>query len=394
MNKKLLACYRIMVWVLCVMAGNTALHAQQTVKKSKPQYSNPAAPVGNAALTVPAAVKPVLDVWLRDTYVTLGPDGYYYMTGTTAAKGRNFANGRIHCWDYNDGIYLWRSKDMHAWQAMGLVWSFDKDAAQWQKRGKPIPKGSKSVNGDKLDSMYRALWAPEIRYLKHKKQWVIAACLNGDQGSFVLVSTSGKPEGPYQNIAGNKTKAIFPQIDLSIFEDTDGKVYLLGHDHYIARMKDDLSDIAEPFKKLVETPYNPDPYIEGIYLDKYNGKYQLLQTVWSVPQANGTYTYLRDEAKDKIVHSYDVVVAEADNIYGPYGPRYPAILQGGHNNLFRDKQGGWWSTMFFNPRGVMGTRYPVTCRPAVVPLKWVNGRLMPDAQKAVKFYSNQQTVKP
>lgn len=371
----------------------TDVKGQNPVKTPTQQYSDPNAPINNIKLTVPAEVKPILNVWLRDTYVILGPDSYYYMTGTTATPGRPFPNGRVHCWDYNDGIYLWRSKDMHQWQPLGLIWSFDKDAAEWQKRGVPIAKGSKSVNGDPLDSMYRAAWAPEIHYIKSKKKWVIAACLNAGQGSFILVSTSGKPEGPYQNIKGNKTHKIFPDIDLSVFEDTDGKVYLLGHDHYIARMKDDLSDIAEPFKKLIETPYNPEPYIEGIYLDKHNGKYQLLQTVWSVQKADGTYTYLRNEARDKNLYSYDVIVAEADNIYGPYGPRYPAILQGGHNNLFVDKQGAWWSTTFFNPRGVMGTRFPVTCRPAVVPLKWVNGHLMPDGEKAKAFYKNQKPIK-
>lgn len=376
----------------CILAlTNNILHAQSNAGANKPMYSNPAAPVGNAQLTVPDVVKPILNVWMRDTYVTFGPDGYYYLTGTTAAAGRHFANGKPHCWDYNDGIYLWRSKDMRSWQSLGLVWSFDKDAAPWQKRGKPIARGSQSVNGDVLDSMYRALWAPEIHYLAKNKKWVIVACLNGDMGSFMLVSRSGKPEGPYQNIAGNQSGPIFPNIDLSVFEDNNGKVYLLGHDHFIAKMKDDLSDIAEPFKKLIETPYNPEPYIEGIYLDKHNGKYQLLQTVWSVPKGDGTYSYLRDEAKDKNLYSYDVVVAEADHIYGPYGPRYAAILQGGHNNTFKDKQGNWWSTMFFNPRGIMGKKYEVTCRPAVVPVKWVNGKLMPDIQRATAFYKNLKT---
>lgn len=389
MKKKLLIFYGCIIFGISLFSY--PLYAQTHANTNKPLYSDPAAPVGNAALTVPVVVKPILNVWLRDTYVTLGPDGFYYMTGTTATAGRKFPNNRIHCWDYNDGIYLWRSKDMHSWQSLGLIWSFDKDAADWQKRGRPIAKGSKSVNGDMLDSMYRALWAPEIHYLKNKKKWVIVACLNGDMGSFVLTSSSGKPEGPYQNIEGNKTHTIFPEIDLSIFEDNNGEVYLLGHDHYIARMKNDLSDIAEPFKKLIETPYNPEPYIEGIYLDKHNGKYQLLQTVWSVPKTDGTYTYLRDNAKNKTLESYDVVIAEADNIYGPYGPRYAAILEGGHNNLFCDKQGGWWSTTFFNPRGQMGAKYPVTCRPAVVPLKWVNGRLMPDEEKAKAFYSKQKT---
>lgn len=352
-------------------------------------YSNAVAPVGNAALTVPALVKPILNYWIRDTYVTLGPDGTYYLTGSTATPGRKFVNGHIHCWDYNDGIYMWKSKDLKNWKPMGLIWSFDKDAAEWQKRGKPIEKGGKSVNGDVLDSMYRAVWAPEIHYIKSRKKWIMVACLNGGQGSFVLESTTGKPEGPYKNIAGNANGPIFPNIDLSLFEDTDAKVYLVGHNHYIARMKDDLSDIQEPFKRFKETPYNPEPYAEGVYLDKYNNKYQLMQTVWSIPQTNGTYTYTTEKPNSKKnVFSYDVVVAEANNVYGPYGPRYPAILQGGHNNLFKDVSGNWWSTTFFNPRGIMGSRFPVTCRPAVVPVKWVNGKLMPDAQRANTFYKN------
>lgn len=365
----------------------TACAQQKNHTGSQKTFSNPLAPVGNQSLTVPSVVKPILDVWMRDTYVTYGPDGFYYLTGTTATPGRVFP-GQIHCWDYNDGLYLWRSKDLKSWEAMGLIWSFDKDAASWQKKGKPVKPGAKSLNGDPLDSIYRAVWAPELHYIKSQKKWLLVACLNGGNGSFVLESLSGKPEGPYKNIKGSESKAIFNNIDLSIFEDTTGEVYLVGHNHYIAKMKKDLSDIAEPFKTLKETPYNPEPYIEGVWLDKHHGKYQLMQTVWSVPLADKTYTYIRDEKKDKTLYSYDVVVAESDNVYGPYGPRYPAILQGGHNNLFKDKDGNWWSTTFFNPRGIMGTQFPVTCRPAVVPLQWKKNKLMPDTEAANDFYSS------
>ena len=366
---------------------STACAQQKNTKSAEQGFSNPIAPVGNKALTVPSSVKPILDMWMRDPYITYGPDDYYYLTGTTATPGRVFP-GQIHCWDYNDGLYLWRSRDLKNWEAMGLIWSFDKDAASWQKKGKPIKPGTKSLNGDPLDSIYRAVWAPELHYIKSQKKWLMVACLNGGNGSFILESVSGKPEGPYKNIKGNEDKAIFNNIDLGIFEDTDGEVYLVGHNHYITKMKKDLSDIAEPFKKLKETPYDPEPYIEGVWMDKHHGKYQLLQTVWSVQQPDGSFTYIRDDKKNEKLYSYDVVVAESDNIYGPYGPRYPAILEGGHNNLFKDKDGNWWSTAFFNPRGVMGSKYPVTCRPAVVPLKWDNNRLMPDSAAANKFYSS------
>ncbi|WP_353140187.1 family 43 glycosylhydrolase [Pseudopedobacter sp.] len=374
--------------VLCLVALSIIACSQTRNNAHSGQvFSDPKAPVGDSSLTVPSSVKPILDVWMRDTYVMYGPDGYYYMTGTTATPGRVF-KGQIHCWDYNDGLYLWRSLDLKNWEALGRIWSFDEDAEPWQKEGRPIKPGAKSLNGDPLDSIYRAVWAPELHYIKSQKKWLIAACLNGGKGSFVLESISGKPEGPYRNIRGSKHRAIFNNIDLGIFEDTDGEVYLVGHNHFIARMNKDLSDVAEPFKRFKETPYETEPYIEGVWLDKHNGKYQLLQTVWSVPKSDGTYSYLRDDRKDKVLYSYDVVIAESDNIYGPYGPRYPAILEGGHNNLFKDKKGKWWSTLFFNPRGVMGTRFPVTCRPAVVPLKWENNKLMPDAEVSKDFYSS------
>lgn len=362
----------------------------QTVKPTVLQeYSNPVAPVGNRALTVSAAVAPVFDYWMRDTYVMTGPDGYYYMTGTTATPGRVFPTGNIHCWDYNDGLYLWRSKDMKQWEAMGLIWSFDKDAAMWQKKGKPLERGAKSPNKDPLDSFYRAVWAPELHYIKSQKKWLLIACLNGGAGSFVLESISGKPQGPYKNIQGNESKPIFGNIDLSLFEDDNGEVYLVGHNHFIAKMNHSLSDIDEPFKRLKEKPYNPDPYIEGVFIAKNNGKYQLLQTVWSVKKGDGSFTYLRNDKKDlNSLYSYDVVVAESDNIYGPYSERYPAILEGGHNNIFKDKQGQWWSTTFFNPRGEMGKKYPVTCRPGLVPVKWEKGKLMPDHERANKFYQS------
>lgn len=352
-------------------------------------FSDPVAPVGNRGLTVPSSVSPIMDHWMRDTYVMTGPDGYYYMTGTTATPGRYFPTGNIHCWDYNDGLYLWRSKDMKQWEAMGLIWSFDKDAAAWQKKGKPIKPGATSPNKDPLDSFYRAVWAPELHYIKSQKKWMMIACLNGGAGSFVLESVSGKPEGPYKNIKANESKAIFGNIDLSLFEDDNGEVYLIGHNHFIAKMNKDLSDVAEPFQLLKEKPYNPDPYIEGVFITKHNGKYQLLQTIWSVKKADGSFTYLRDDKKDlNSLYSYDVVVAEADNIYGPYSERYPAILEGGHNNIFKDRQGEWWSTTFFNPRGAMGKKYPVTCRPGLVPVKWKDGKLMPDHERANKFYAS------
>ncbi|WP_367183805.1 family 43 glycosylhydrolase [uncultured Bacteroides sp.] len=345
------------------------------------------ADTNNKELKVPKSVKPAFDYWMRDTWVTLGPDGYYYMTGTTADPNRKFV-GQIHCWDWNDGLYLWRSKDLKNWESRGLIWSMEKDGT-WQKNPKVYKKGEKyakkSINGDPLDNKFHAVWAPEMHYIKSAKNWFIVACMNesdGGRGSFVLRSTTGKPEGPYVNIEGNKDKALYPNIDGSLFEDTDGTVYFVGHNHYIAKMKSDMSDIAEDFVKMKESSYDPEPYIEGAFIFKYEGKYHLVQAIWAHRTKEGdTYVEQKGVTNKNTRYSYDCVIATADNVYGPYSKRYTAIIGGGHNNLFQDKDGNWWATMFFNPRGAQAAEYKVTCRPGLIPMVYADGKFKPEHNK-------------
>ena len=345
------------------------------------------ADTSNKELRVPKSVKPVFDYWMRDTWVTLGPDGYYYMTGTTSDPNRKFV-GQVHCWDWNDGLYLWRSKDLKNWESRGLIWSMEKDGT-WQKNPKVYKKGEKfakkSLNGDPLDNKFHAVWAPEMHYIKSAKNWFIVACMNesdGGRGSFVLRSTTGKPEGPYVNIEGNKDKALYPNIDGSLFEDTDGTVYFVGHNHYIAKMKPDMSNIAEDFVKMKESSYNPEPYIEGAFVFKYEGKYHLVQAIWAHRTKEGdTYVEKKGVTNKNTRYSYDCVIATADNVYGPYSKRYTAIIGGGHNNLFQDKDGNWWATMFFNPRGSQAAEYKVTCRPGLIPMVYADGKFKPEHNK-------------
>lgn len=363
-------------FITTIVPGNAA---------EKVKYGD--ADTDNKELRVPKSVQPVFDYWMRDTWVTLGPDGYYYMTGTTADPKRKFV-GQIHCWDWNDGLYMWRSKDMKVWESMGLVWSMQKDGT-WQKAPKVYQKGEKyakkSLNGDPLDNKFQAVWAPELHYIKSVKNWFIVACMNnsaGGRGSFVLRSVTGKPDGPYVNIEGNKDKALFPNIDGSLFEDTDGTVYFVGHNHYIARMKPDMSDIAEDFVKMKETSYSPEPYIEGAFIFKYDGKYHLVQAIWAHKTKEGdTYVEKKGVTNKKTRYSYDCVIATSDNVYGPYSERYTAIIGGGHNNLFQDKDGNWWATMFFNPRGAQAAEYKETCRPGLIPMIYENGKFKPNHNK-------------
>lgn len=369
--------------------GIVALLSACAVTPSQPDkdFGQPSARYGDVDVTrpelqIPDSVEPLFDTWLRDTYVMSAPDGYYYMTGTIAQEGR------VTAYDQNPGIQLWRSKDLKDWEDMGVVWDFDKHGT-WQKDFY-IADGKQKVdlNKNPVSNKRRTLWAPEIHYIESQQNYFLVGCMPLNpkgSGSFVLRSTTGKAEGPYENIEGNSDGFLHPDIDGSLFEDDDGSVYFVAHNHYIAKMKDDMSDIAEPFREIDEQEYDIEPYIEGAYIFKDDGKYHLVQAIWSFQLPDGRYAY--DEEKPgrafknnkeigEARYSYDVVIATADNVYGPYSQRYTSVIGAGHNNFFKDKQGNWWSTMFGNPRGDLLERKFLT-RPAVIPMQKVNGYFFP-----------------
>jgi acetyl esterase/lipase len=268
-------------------------------------------------------IKPLFNYPMRDTAICLAEDGNYYLTGTT---------GHPTWWKTNDGIRVWRSSDLKEWEPLGLVWSFEKDAT-WQE----------------ALGTQRGIWAPEIHYI-NGTFW-IPYCMNylrekigwGDTG--LLKSISGKPEGPYVDV---KTDGpLTTRIDASLFQDDDGQVYFVWQNGLIARMNEDMSGLAEEPRMLRPSNYGHVGF-EGAFIVKVNGRYLLL-----CAEANG-------KGKE---HTYDLMVASSDNLYGPYGERYLAIPHAGHSTLFKDKEGQWWATYFGSVQSA-----PLVERPSIVPV--------------------------
>jgi hypothetical protein len=242
-------------------------------------------------------LRPLFDYPLRDTSICLGPDGTYYLTGTT---------GHPTWWQTNQGIRMWKSNDMKTWEPMGLVWSFENDMT-WQKK-----------QGEN-----QAIWAPEIHYFD--KTFWIAYCVNY-HGTGIFKSSTGKPEGPYVDIKPDGP--LTDEIDASLFRDDDGKVYFVYQNGKIARMKDDMSGLAEEPKFL--KPANAGHVgFEGAFIFKTNSRYYL-------------------SCADFIDGRYHCYVASSKYLYGPYADRYLAVPHGGHNMFFKDAKGQWWSTFFGN----------------------------------------------
>ncbi len=257
-------------------------------------------------------LKPLIpDTQLRDTVVILGGDGNYYMTGSSGAD----------IWDHNDGVEIWRSSDLQHWDYVGLVWSFEKDATwekAWRWHHKPV----------------RALWAPELHYIKRLKNYFITLSMPpGNRG--ILKSTSGKVEGPYINALAND--GYLPKdIDATLFEDDDGTVYFTsGGGGTIWEMNRDLSGFVGGGHQIEYEKPSDGSWTrssvgqEGASLFKRQGKYYL-----------GGAAFYKGR--------YSSVVAISDNIYGPYKQWHEAVPCGGGTDYFEDKQGNWWCAFFGN----------------------------------------------
>jgi beta-xylosidase len=159
----------------------------------------------------------------------------------------------------------------------------------------------------------------------------------GGAGSGILVSTTGKPEGPYKSPLIPDTR-LASGIDATLFQDDDGKVYFTNRGaQMIYLMKDDMTGFDGPGHPIQFDPPADGSWTknsiaeEGASLFKRNGKYYL-----------GGAVHLTDKRR------YSSAVAISDNIFGPYHQWHEAVPCGGGGNYFQDKSGNWFCTLFGN----------------------------------------------
>ncbi len=287
-------------------------------------------------------ISPILNIQIRDVAITLGGDGFFYLTGSTGDD----------IWDFNDGIELWKSPDLKNWEYLGLVWSFENDAT-WQKEWR-FHAGRKC----------RSIWGPELSYINND-YYLTYSMPPGDRG--ILKSTSGKPEGPYVNAIANDGR--LPEgLDASLFQDDDGSIYMVYGGGEIVKLNEDLSgEVDEPFKPVLLNPdLNPDHHAltceprrncedigrEGAFLFKNNGKYYL-------------------SIADTYEGRYSSMVAISDKIEGPYEFRHEAVPCAGGGTYFKDTNGNWYCCFFGNDN-----QMPWREMPAILPIKFGNDHLI------------------
>jgi hypothetical protein len=298
-------------------------------------------------------LKPLMDTPLRHTFITRGPGGAYYLTGTVSAgnEGSDFQN--------NDGVWLWKSTDLKAWEPLDQVWSIERQGSAWQKKKRLNPN-------DPAASPVRGMTTPEIHFLKGT--WWLAYSMNGN-GTGLLRSKSSRPEGPYEDVGRITAGEGSP----SLFEDFDGTVYWVWGPGRIARMKDDLSGLAAPPRQLtfdVRYPLTSRVpklhFPESVSVLKTDfGRRRYFLVVESGSCRLGTYTR-------------DTHIFASDSLFGGYSNdgdlKHTCLLleHGAQSTVFQDGEGNWYAT-FYGADNKAAWRD----RPAVVSLDFDRGRGRP-----------------
>ncbi|MEM7014002.1 MAG: family 43 glycosylhydrolase [Verrucomicrobiota bacterium] len=269
--------------------------------------------------------------WIRDPYIVTGPDGAYYLTGTTPLPDEP----REQSDPYNTGLgetslvgwkaRVWRSDNLVEWKPVGENGSpFSLLDGIW-------PEANPDAFAADDRSQWR-LWAPELHWIDHLGKWALTHTSPGPvKGANLSLSAGKDPLGPWANPFGPELER---KHDPSLFKDDDGTWYLVWGATTIAPLKPDFSGFAK--KPIVIGPSGETAQMghEGCLIMKIEGQYVLFGTGWSTGKMRRG--------------SYNLYYATADYIEGPYSERKFAGRFLGHGTPFQDRDGRWWCTAFYN----------------------------------------------
>lgn len=186
-------------------------------------------------------------------------------------------------YDGMDGYHVFSTTDLETWTDYGEV--LHSRDVEWNGTG--------------------SMWAPDCAYKNGKYYFYFPSKLNGENFR-TGVAISDKPQGPF--IPEKDFLQGTTGIDPMCFIDDDGQAYLyFGYtgSPFVAKLKDNMIELAENMRRI-DIGCDPNYYVEGSFMHKYNGKYYLS---WS------NYKGVKLEGDSR---SYGALYAVGDSPYGPF----------------------------------------------------------------------------
>ena len=199
-------------------------------------------------------------------------------------------NGKMYVYtghDEDNADFFW----MQEWR----VYSTD-DMVNWQDHGSPLALESFSWADDRA-------WASQCVERDGKFYWYICAHSRLTNGMAIGVAVSDTPTGPFRDAIGKPLfeNGSWDHIDPTVLIDDDGQAWLMWGNpqcYYLKLNRDMVSysgelgllDMTEEafggpiMSKREKGKKYKDSYVEGPWLTKRNGTYQLLYAAGGVPE--------------------------------------------------------------------------------------------------------------
>jgi beta-xylosidase len=181
------------------------------------------------------------------------------------------------------------------WMQEWRVYS-TRDMVNWQDHGSPLALESFSWADDRA-------WASQCIERNGKFYWYICAHCRLSGGMAIGVAVSDSPTGPFRDAIGKPlyTDKKWDHIDPTVMIDDNGQAWIMwGNPQiYYAKLNDDMISIDGEVRQLPMTEeafgspamnqrekgkQYKDSYVEGPWLTKRGGKYQLLYAAGGVPE--------------------------------------------------------------------------------------------------------------
>ena len=236
------------------------------------------------------SLKSLLFAMLSFASVTASSQNPFVQTWYTSDPAPMVHGDRMYVYtghDEDNADFFW----MQEWRIYSSA-----DMVNWQDHGSPLALESFSWADDRA-------WAAQTIERNGKFYWYICAHSKIKQGMAIGVAVSDSPTGPFKDALGKPLfdNGSWDNIDPTVMIDDDGQAWIMwGNPRvYYAKLNKDMISFdgeVKQFDMTEEAFGSPamdkrekgkkykDSYVEGPWLTKRNGTYQLLYAAGGVPE--------------------------------------------------------------------------------------------------------------
>lgn len=288
--------------------------------------------------------------------------GQYFITGNTSDL-KNKENG----------IKIWKSSDLKTWTPINngnCIWTTGLDGEPWHKKS---GSSEKSTSGKTISSS-------KIFFYKHN-YWITYTIEN--EGSGLLQSISGEPNGPYKEV---KTSGLMVKgSNASLVEDADGALWYVWGKGEAQKLNESLTDLQPGTYTKLKIP-SGNALSGNFNISLIENRLVITTAVWNSNTAAGGKSFANIEKQPDARH--DAVFMSAPSINSNFSSARLLIPHGGCCQMFVDFEGHICSLV----SGDVDASSPFGGKPSIVRMNRAGDNFAPEVPFSTMPNVNTKTI--